>query len=111
MSGRAKQCASQKPTTARLRDMSSPEWTGFAASREAIPKVASRPKGASAASEASKVDPPTISRTTSTLRPPLACSSALRSATPASTVTSAPSEAGQLALLRRGGDADHRRRT
>ena len=64
--GLAKACASQNPTTARLRDISSPEVIGFEAFREAMPKVASRPNGASAAREASRVGPPTISSTMST---------------------------------------------
>ena len=43
--------------TARLRDISAPGSTGRGAVREAMPKVASRPNGASAASEASNVGP------------------------------------------------------
>ena len=80
--------------TARLRDISSPLVTGVDGVRLAMPKVASRPNGASAARLASKVLPPTISSTTSTFLPPLAATSAaLRSASPASTVTSAPRSA------------------
>ncbi len=52
-----------------------PAGPASAAVRDAMPNVTSRPNGASAARLPSNVAPPTISSTTSTLRPPLASTS------------------------------------
>ena len=59
-------CTSQKPMTAREVAMSSSAGTGSGRAREAMPKVTSRPNGASACNDASKTRPPVISRTMST---------------------------------------------
>ena len=76
--GRRKQCASQKPMTARERAIRAAGSTGVGGVREAIPKSTSRPNGASAARLASKTGPPVISSTTSTGSPPLASRSRSR---------------------------------
>ena len=90
-SGRRKRWTSQNPTTARLVRISFWVITSFG-SREAMPKVTIRPKGAITERQASKAAPPDISRTTSTCSPPLASRIAsARSSERESTLASAPS--------------------
>src|SRR5215218_6766953 len=91
-SGYRIRCMSQKPITPRLVAMSLPGFTLGAPSRPAWPKCTSRPKWASALRLCSNVEPPTISRITSTWLPSLASmSAAVRSSARESKVASAPS--------------------
>ena len=96
--GRPRQCMSQNPTTDRERRMRSPLRTVFG-SRDAIPYVTSRPNGASAASDASKIAPPAISKTTSTGLPRFASTSrSVRPSAAPSIATSAPSSSASARL-------------